>query len=114
VPGGDSSDTSAEPSEPMSTGGEKWQARWTAQTLKNPLLKVEELVSGLNSPTTMAFIGPDDILVLQKNDGKVRRIIGGVLQPSHVHDFPVDSASERGLLGIAVHPQFPSTPFVYV
>jgi glucose/arabinose dehydrogenase len=86
----------------------------SAQTLKDPLLKVERLVSGLNSPTTMAFIDPDDILVLQKNDGKVRRIIGGVLQPGHVHDFPVDSASERGLLGIAVHPQFPSTPFVYV
>jgi aldose sugar dehydrogenase len=43
----------------------------------------------------------------------VRRIIGGVLQPGHVLDVAVDNASERGLLGIAVHPQFPSTPFVY-
>jgi aldose sugar dehydrogenase len=62
----------------------------------------------------MAFIGLDDILVLQKNDGTVRRIIGGVLQPGHVRDVAVDNASERGLLGMAVHPQFPSTPFVYL
>jgi aldose sugar dehydrogenase len=86
----------------------------SAQTLTDPSLKVERLVSGLNTPTTMAFIGPDDILVLQKNTGKVRRIIGGVLQPGHVLDVAVDRASERGLLGIAVHPQFPSTPSVYL
>jgi glucose/arabinose dehydrogenase len=85
-----------------------------AQTLKDPSLKVEQLVSGLDTPTIMAFIGPKDILVLQKNDGKVRRIIAGVLQPGHVHDVAVDSASERGLLGMTVHPQFPSTPFVYL
>jgi aldose sugar dehydrogenase len=85
-----------------------------AQSLRDPSLKVEHLVSGLNSPTTMAFIGPGDILVLQKNDGKVRRIIGGVLQPGHVLDVAVDNASERGLLGIAVHPQFPSTPSIYL
>jgi aldose sugar dehydrogenase len=85
-----------------------------AQTLRDPLLEVAQLVSGLHSPTIMAFIGPDDILVLQKNDGKVRRIIGGELQSGHVLDVAVDNASERGLLGMAVHPQFPSTPFIYL
>ena len=63
---------------------------------KIPLLKVEQLVSGLNAPTTMAFIGPDDILVLQKNDGRVRRIIGGVLQPGHVADVAVDKPRSVG------------------
>ena len=55
-----------------------------------------------------------DILVLQKGDGRVRRVIAGVLQPSAVLDVAVDSASERGLLGIAVHPNFPATSFVYL
>src|SRR5262249_28131220 len=47
-------------------------------------------------------------------DGRVRRIIDGVIQPGQVLDIAVDNASERGLLGIALHPNFPSTPFVYL
>ena len=62
----------------------------------------------------MAFIGTQDILVLQKGDGRVRRVISGVLQPAAVLDVAVDSDSERGLLGIAVHPNFPTTAFVYL
>jgi glucose/arabinose dehydrogenase len=62
----------------------------------------------------MAFIGVDDILVLQKNNGMVRRVIAGVLQPSAVLDVAVDNDSERGMLGIAVHPNFPASPFVYL
>jgi glucose/arabinose dehydrogenase len=62
----------------------------------------------------MAFIGPGDILVLQKADGRVRRVINGVLQAGQVLDVAVDDSSERGLLGIALHPDFPATPFVYL
>jgi hypothetical protein len=36
-------------------------------TLNDPNLKVEALVKGLDVPTSMAFLGPDDILVLEKN-----------------------------------------------
>jgi glucose/arabinose dehydrogenase len=85
-----------------------------AQTLRDPLLRVTEVVAGLSQPTAMAFIGPDDILVLQKGDGRVRRVINGVLQPGEVLDVHVDNASERGLLGIALHPSFPATNFVYL
>ena len=85
-----------------------------AQTFNDPKLHVREVTSGLSQPTAMAFIGPGDILVLQKGDGQVRRVISGMLQPGHVLDVAVDSASERGLLGIAIHPDFPSTPFVYL
>jgi glucose/arabinose dehydrogenase len=85
-----------------------------APVMTDPALKVRLVVSGLSSPTTMAFIGADDFLVLQKNDGKVRRVIGGVLQPAAVLDLNVDSQSERGLLGIAVHPNFPLTPYIYL
>jgi glucose/arabinose dehydrogenase len=86
----------------------------SAQTLNDPVLRVTEVVAGLNMPTTMAFIGPSDILVLQKDDGLVRRVIDGVLQPAPVLDVAVDNASERGLLGIAIHPAFPTTPLVYL
>ena len=85
-----------------------------AQTLNDPKLHLRELTSGLSQPTAMAFIGPGDILVLQKENGQVRRVINGMLQPGHVLDVAVDSTPERGLLGIAIHPGFPSTPFVYL
>ena len=42
------------------------------------------------------------------------RVVNGVLQPGEVLDVAVNNASERGLLGIAIHPNFPSTPFVYL
>ena len=43
-------------------------------TLQDPKLKLE-LVSDIpDFPTNMAFIGPDDILVLSQNDGNVLRI----------------------------------------
>ena len=62
----------------------------------------------------MAFIGPNDLLVLQKSDGRVRRVINGALQSGEVLDVAVHSSSERGLLGIALHPDFPTVPFVYL
>jgi aldose sugar dehydrogenase len=86
----------------------------SAQTLADPDLRVTELAVGLSQPTAMAFIGPNDLLVLQKNDGRVRRVTNGVLQLGAVLDVHVDNESERGLLGIALHPDFPATPLVYL
>ena len=41
-------------------------------------LKVEQcMVEGLQAPTTMAFLGPDDFLVLEKNNGTVIRVLNG-------------------------------------
>jgi len=40
-------------------------------------LKVEQVFRGLDFPTTMAFLGPDDILVLEKDKGTVQRITDG-------------------------------------
>jgi glucose/arabinose dehydrogenase len=85
-----------------------------APASRDPALAISEITSGLSAPTTMAFIGSQDFLVLQKNDGQVRRVIAGVLQAGAVLDLAVDGSSERGLLGIAVHPDFPEKPFVYL
>jgi len=72
-----------------------------AQSVNDQSLKVESFVEGLNSPTSMAFLDSNNILVLEK-DGLVRLISNGQLQPQPVLEIPVDSQSERGLLGIAV------------
>jgi aldose sugar dehydrogenase len=75
---------------------------FAAPTIRNSNLEVQVVVTGLNSPTSMAFIGQNDILVLEKNTGMVKRIKDGrVLTPALV-DLSVNSQSERGLLGIDV------------
>jgi aldose sugar dehydrogenase len=43
-------------------------------------------VEGLELPTSMAFLGPDVILVLEKDKGMVRRIVDGQLLPEAVLD----------------------------
>src|SRR6266566_7550709 len=85
-----------------------------APSLVDPNLAVRKVAFGLNQPTSMAFIGANDILVLEKATGKVQRIINNVVQGTPVLDLPVNSASERGLLGIALHPAFPANPRVYL
>jgi glucose/arabinose dehydrogenase len=53
------------------------------------------------------------MLVLEKATGRVQRVVNGALH-STVLDLPVNSASERGLLGIALHPRFESNGWVYL
>ena len=84
--------------------------------LVDPNLKVELVYTGPGFPTNMAFIGPDDILLLSKNDGKVLRIKDGKnLGP--VLEVNVSKKDERGLLGIATEPyknqEFPTKVFLY-
>jgi glucose/arabinose dehydrogenase len=81
----------------------------------DPTLQVTTWIgAGLEQPIGIAFIGTDDALVLEKASGQVKRVTGGVLQATPVLDVAVNSASERGLLGIALHPNFPAVPFVYL
>ena len=75
-------------------------------------LGVRTLVSGLTTPVSLAFLDPLDYLVIEKNTGQVKRVLFGSV--STVLDLPVNFASERGLLGIAIHPAFPADPGVYL
>jgi len=70
--------------------------------VNDPNLKVEKVFEGLRFPTKMAFLGPNDILVLEKDNGTVQRIVNGKILPEPVLDVDVANKFERGLLGIAV------------
>jgi glucose/arabinose dehydrogenase len=82
-------------------------------TVVDPNLAVRTVVSGLVTPSSLAFLGPGDFLVLEKDTGQVKRVANGVVEDV-VLDLSVNFASERGLLGIALHPRFPADPGVYV
>jgi glucose/arabinose dehydrogenase len=86
----------------------------TGPTMTDAGLTVRQLASGLSQPTALAFLGAGDLLVLEKATGKVLRVTNGVVQPTPALDLGVNSFSERGLLGIALHPQFPANPRVYL
>lgn len=96
----------------IATGGSLEAVAQTPEVL-DPNLGVRAVVSGLDQPTTMAFLGADDFFILEKATGRVLRIVNGAVD-STVLDLAVDSASERGLLGIALHPDFPDNPGVYL
>src|ERR1051325_3540981 len=84
-----------------------------AQTVADPKLAVRSVVSGLITPTTMAFLAPREMLIAEKNTGKVQHVVNGTIQNT-VLDLAVNFASERGLLGIALDPAFSSNHYVYL
>ena len=88
-------------------------AQNTSPTMLAANLGVRPLVTGLTQPTTIAFIGENELFVLEKASGRVQRVVNGAVD-STVLDLAVNSGSERGLLGIALHPDFPSNPGVYL
>lgn len=76
-------------------------------------LKITTIAEGLSTPTTMAFVGPDDILVLEKDTGMVKRIVNGKVLPKPVLDVNVANSIERCLCGIAVSKDG-STTYVFI
>lgn len=84
-----------------------------AQTIDHPRLVVEPVVDGLSLPTAMEFIAPDDFLVGEKNSGCIKRATNRVVT-GVVLDLPVANEATRGLLGMALHPDFAHNGYVYV
>jgi aldose sugar dehydrogenase len=70
-------------------------------TVTDPDLKVELVASKLDFPTSMEFLGKEDILLTEKNTGNVYRVIKGNVSVPLIH-IDVASKDERGLLGLAV------------
>ena len=71
-------------------------------SISEPSLTAELVLDGLLSPTSIAFLNENNILLLEK-EGRVRLISNGQLQPQPVLQLVgVESNNERGLLGIEV------------
>jgi aldose sugar dehydrogenase len=80
----------------------------------DPNLKVEPVASGIKFPTHMAFLGNNDLLILEKNDGVVKRVKNGIIQNGSILDVPVANGVERGMLGIAVKKTNNGPPHVFL
>ena len=71
------------------------------------------VASGLTNPTAMAM-SPDGRIFVCQQGGALRVIKNGVLLSTPFLTVTVDSAGERGLLGIAFDPNFVSNQLVYI
>gem|GEM_PF-793017 len=67
-------------------------------------------------PVCLAFPQRGDGLFFftEKNSGRVRVVAGSSLQTKPFTTIPVETEGAQGLLGIALHPSYPDTPFVFV
>jgi len=77
-------------------------------------LQVETFISDLEVVWAMQF-APDGRLFLTERPGRVRVVSAdGTLDPEPWATFNVLHEGESGLMGLALHPDFPSEPWVYL
>jgi glucose/arabinose dehydrogenase len=73
----------------------------------------EAWVAGLTNATAFAQ-APDGRFFVAQQGGALRVVKNGSLLATPFHSFSVDSAGERGLIGVALHPDFAHNGWVYV
>src|ERR687898_207952 len=83
-------------------------------SIRDSNLKVETVANGFEFPTTMAFLGPNDILILEKEKGTVQRIVNGKMLPEPLLDVNVATSQERCMCGVAVSKHIPGHTYVFL
>jgi glucose/arabinose dehydrogenase len=75
----------------------------------------DQLFVNVNAPTAFAVL-PDQRMLVTQQSGQLRLVKDGVLQTTPVLNLSsvICTQSERGLLGVAAHPQFPTQPYIYL
>jgi glucose/arabinose dehydrogenase/PKD repeat protein len=77
---------------------------------------VDEPVAAVTKPTALAFT-PDGRLLIASQDGSLYVHQNGALLPTPALTFPSElicTNSERGLVGVAVDPDFVNTQYIYL
>jgi glucose/arabinose dehydrogenase len=83
-------------------------------SINDPALKVEPVITGLNSTSSIAFLGPDDMLVLERNTGIVWRVVNGQKLDEPLLEVNVSPYYENGLLGIDTAKDSNNTTYVFI
>ena len=73
----------------------------TVPTVNDSNLQVVRVISNLSMPTTIAFLGPDDFLMLQKG-GTVFRVTNGIISSHPLLNVSVGTGITQGMLGVAI------------
>jgi len=80
-----------------------------------PGFSTQLVVNNISGVVAFDFAAGERIFTASK-DGRVRVVVDGVVQPRLFADYRalVNNQRDRGMLGIAVHPEFPTIPYVYL
>ena len=73
----------------------------------------KRVINNVKEVTAIAF-APDGRMFFNQKEGLVRVFADGKLQPDPVISFPVDTKSERGLISIAIDPDFATNHYIWV
>ena len=101
----DAAPSQADPNGPTGGGTEPLPAGASIQTV------LPGLTGGA---VTMAFDPAGRLFFNEKNTGNVRLYSGGSLQVAPVFHVNTQSGGERGLLGIAIDPNFTTNRYIYI
>ena len=73
-------------------------------------------ITGLNQPTSFDWSPDGSRMYVAQKEGVVRVAVNGVLSPTPFIDLSdqVNSGGDRGMLGLAVNPNFAATPYIYL
>jgi glucose/arabinose dehydrogenase len=79
-------------------------------------ISLRVVARGLNHPWSMAWLPDGSALITEKNSGTIRRLVDDKLQEGTVAGAPQGAIISRykGLLDIALHPDFANEPWVYM
>jgi glucose/arabinose dehydrogenase len=76
--------------------------------------QISTYLTNLDWPIALAFSADGRIFFAERFTGNIRIIQDGILLGTPFYTLPnTDTAGERGLLGLALDPGFPSAPYVY-
>ncbi len=77
-------------------------------------VELDPVSTGLQWPIALAFASDGRVFFAERNTGNIRILQGGMLLPTPFYSLAnTATAGERGLLGLALDPGFPSSPWVY-
>jgi len=75
-------------------------------------VRVEPWIDNLEIPWSLIFL-PDGRALVSERPGRIRLIKDGKLQEAPYAKLDVHHSGEGGLMGLALHPEFPKKPFIY-
>lgn len=76
----------------------------------------ETILSGLTRPTSLDWTPDGQTMYVSQKNGIVYTVVDGVQQSTPFIDIRdiVNDTADRGLLDIAIHPDFENTPYIYL
>ena len=78
-------------------------------------VRVETVADGLTNPWGLAFLPDGTLLITERDTGRVKRVDTATGETTTITGAAgVDTGGQGGMLDIAIHPEFPAEPWVYL